>query len=239
MTAKEKLSIAKYYEDKEARQKAVRNELKASDNKEEEKKMEEPVPEKKKPEKNIQEILEEELKIPKSEYLKGDLISDLTPRQADAYKQYQAIYKSFHKDIFRWFKFFYPDDKDFNTDNYDSLEKIGINSAAKFLALFVQNQVHAKNADRKSAFTTGRHKDVWKEEEAVAFLERSYRRLVLTRLKKQSKKKNNADSIASSSIEFFAYTDSLEEAAGILMNGFDLAGYQYLMHLIRIRGEMC
>jgi len=62
----------------------------------------------------------------------------------------------------------------------------------------------------------------------------------LTRLKQKSKKRNAADSVASSGVEFFAFTESLEDAAGILLgNGFDLSSYQFLLNIMRTKPESC
>jgi len=108
------------------------------------------------------------------------------------------------------------------------------------LALYIQNQIQQKNADRKSAFTSGRYQNSWKQPLAEAFLERTCQRLVLKRLQRKNKKKKVSGSVSSQLVEEFAYTENLEEAAGILLaNGFDVTSYQCLLDLIRTYPELC
>jgi hypothetical protein len=253
MTAKERISLAEYRKKRAGGGDADAKvqEVKAGEKKQEEQKIGEISANKEekklddadtdKPEKKtLQEVLEEKFKIDRGDYIKGEKLDDLTYLQGKAEAHYRGIYEKFHRDLFRWFKFFYPDDKDFQIKDYGSLEKIGINTPAKFLALYLQNQIHDKNADRKSAFTSGRYSNSWKEVEAEAFLQRTQRRLVLNKIKKESKKKNVNAGQASSTTQYFAYTDSLEEAAGILLgNGFDVSAYQYLLSMMRTTPELC
>ena len=133
LTAKEKIALSEYRnkndsEPKPAKKEEEKKSMDKNDHEEEKKSTD--VDAQKKPEKSLAEILEEELQIPKSEFIKGKLMKDLTYVQGKAEAHYRALYEKFYRDLFRWFKFFYPDDKDFDLNNYNSLEKIGLNTPA-------------------------------------------------------------------------------------------------------------
>lgn len=180
----------------------------------------------------------EPLVIPRTEFLDGENMSDLKEKQKAAYDEYQAVYQTFYKDLFIWIKYFFPED-DFKLEDYSTLEKIGIDTSAKFLALYIQNKVHAKNADRKSAYTSQRYLSPWSEDTAVSFLERTYRKIIMnekTRLEKTNRTKD-VQSKALDELETFAQTDTLEVAAGVLLSGLSLGDFQQLQDIFRSQKE--
>jgi len=89
LTAKEKIFLAEYRnQGKKTETPENKSMDKAPEYEEEKKSSDEP----KKSDKSIQEILEEELKIPKEEFLKGDLMKDLTQIQKKAETHYRELY---------------------------------------------------------------------------------------------------------------------------------------------------
>ena len=181
--------------------------------------------------------------IPKTEFLDGDKLSDLDTNQRFAHSEYEELYKTFNKELFTWIKFFFPEDE-LNLEDFSSLEKIGINSSAKFMCLYVQNKMQGKNADRKKVFETKKYANPWEENASVDFLTRVYRKIILGNLERETKSQKQKKKVGGvqnagtlSDMELFAQTDDLYVAAGILANGLTLGQFHFLQDVLRSEKE--
>jgi len=133
-----------------------------------------------------------------------------------------------------WVKYFYPEE-DFNYEDYSAFKKIGIDTSAKFLCLFVQNKLQSKNADRKSAHVSGKYKNPWDEEQAKLYLVNVYKNVICTNMTKKLKKAKKTVQVDGSDLTTtFLTTDDLETAAAILEGtGLTLGTWNYMQDLIR------
>ena len=179
------------------------------------------------------------IQIPTSEFLKGSTFEDLSEPQKKACNEYQELYKTIYQELFVWLKYFFPEDE-LNLEDYSTLEKIGIDTPAKVLSLYVQNKLHAKNADRKAAFTSQKYLSPFSQETAEDFLQRVYRKVVetaKTRKDKTSKanvKKAKAPLNGGETLmQVFARTCDLDEAASILASNLTLGDWQTLQDVLR------
>jgi len=66
-------------------------------------------------------------------------------------------------------KFFFPEEEiDFK--ECEKLSFLGISNPTHLIALYLQNQYHAKNSDRKTAFSSKKHKNPFILQEAEQFI---------------------------------------------------------------------
>jgi hypothetical protein len=176
--------------------------------------------------------------VPAEEYLQNNDLSEMTEKQKEAFEEYNNLFKTFSKELFSWLNYFYPDDK-IDLTQYDSLEKIGIDTSAKFLSLYIQNKIQSKNSDRKSAFSSGKHKNPYNEEEARKSLDNVYKHVILAK-KKKTQMKAKVDIAGQDFVTQFAMTDCLDHAASLLQsNGLSLGSFQYLQNILRSQPENC
>jgi len=179
------------------------------------------------------------IQIPTSEFLKGDTFEELSEVQKQAYNEYQELYKTIYQELFVWLKYFFPEDE-LNLEEYSTLEKIGFDTPAKFLALYMQNKLHAKNADRKSAFTSQRYLSPFNQDTAEDFLQRLYRKVVETaKTRKDKTSKANVKQAkvplkgGETLMQVFARTSDLDEAVSILASPLTLGDFQMLQDTLR------
>ena len=104
--------------------------------------------------------------------------------------------------------------------NAKSFKTYGLDSNAKLLAIYIQNKLHAKNADRRGAIEKKEYIDPFIG--AEDFIQRQYGILVEEEVAKKKTNYLNAISNTESSqaADVFAATTNLNEAAGALLGTF-------------------
>jgi len=181
--------------------------------------------------------------IPQTDFLAGPTISDLDEKQKQTFTEYTSLYKLFALELFEWIKFFFPEEE-FKFEDYNTLQKIGIDSSAKFMCLYIQNQLHSHNSDRKAAFTSQRYLSPWNEESAVNYLQRIYAKIIIgeknrkekfAMFKAQQIVKKEESSL--SYLQIFARTKDMKEASEILDQGLSLYAFHNFQNVLRSESE--
>jgi len=179
------------------------------------------------------------LEIPTSDFLTGSTLSDLDEKQKQALTEYTSLFKLFSSELFEWIKYFYPEDE-YKAEDYNSLSKIGINSSAKFICLYLQNQLHSHSSDRKNAFTSGRYSSPWNEDTAINYLEQIYIKTVMAEKNRREKSEQlkaaqtiKKEESSLSDLQIFARTTDMKEASRILDKGLTMVSFHYLQDILR------
>jgi len=175
--------------------------------------------------------------------LKAKTINELTPKQRAILDEYDKVYKEFAKELFIWMQYFYPQEElDFK--QIEKIEFIGITTPAQILCLYIQNQFHSKNAERKSAFTSKKHKTPFNEAESEQYLLSVANNLIMDAFNKYQHTKNKQKVVplnpgCKGDLSIFTETTDLDVAAGYLTTGLNVGTFQMLQDTWRSESSVC
>lgn len=107
--------------------------------------------------------------------------------------------------------------KNMEIDSYEKFSSWGIDNNAKFFALYIQNKLQTKNADRREAFKTKNYMNPWTQsnEYILHWIKKSIEDEKIIGINQFISNKAKIESNDKAGV--FAYSENLNEAAGALM----------------------
>lgn len=127
----------------------------------------------------------------------------------------------------------------FNFDTFKDIESIGIKTPFQLLALAIQNKVQHKNVDRLDAFKSNDYCDVFEPANAEKYIGMLVGQTLKDERIRMEHNKPKDPNYSSDDIAFFAFTEDLEAAAGMLVKNFDLGTFERVQNLFRTQPADC
>lgn len=123
--------------------------------------------------------------------------------------------------------------------NFKKIESIGIQTPIQLLTLYIQNNIQHKNSDRQESFQTGQYADPFEVKACCKYLESLVAQIIYDNMLKEDNDKPKEMDCSYDDIDFFAKTENLEAAAGVLASGFNLGSFEALQQILRRKPETC